>query len=229
MGTRGAVSRRANVDQRCARCRMLRTLCVCRFIVTQETRTRLLLLLHAFEARKPTNTGLLAATCLANSEVVVRGIKDAPNDVIALPETHQPVLLFPAEDAMPLAEAAPELKADGRPVLLIVPDGNWRQAFKMRARVPGLSAVRCVTLPASEPSVYRLRSEAHEHGLATIEAIARAMAVLEGPAVADALLAPFRAMVERTLWARGNVEASEVESGIPEEAFVPGPPRKSAG
>jgi DTW domain-containing protein YfiP len=80
--------------------------------------------------------------------------------------------------------------------------------------------VPCATLPAGgAPSTYRLRSEAHEHGLATLEAIARAMGLLEGPDVQAALEYPFRAMVERTLWARGAVETADVTGGIPEGAM----------
>jgi len=52
-------------------------------------------------------------------------------------------------------------------------------------------------------------------GLATLEAIARAMGILEGPEVQAALERPFRAMVERTLWSRGSVAAEDVSGGIP--------------
>src|SRR5262249_10300950 len=103
------------------------------------------------------------------------------------------------EDALPLQSWA----GSSEPVTLIVPDGTWRQASKVRNRVPGLRDVPCVSMGIGDPSRYRLRSEAHGHGLATIEAIARALGVLEGKAVEDALLTPFHAMVERTLWSRG--------------------------
>ena len=66
--------------------------------------------------------------------------------------------------------------------------------------------------------MYRLRSESHPAGLATIEAIARAMGILEGPHVQEALERVFRAMVERTLWVRGSLAAEEVTGGIPEGA-----------
>jgi DTW domain-containing protein len=103
-------------------------------------------------------------------------------------------------------------------VTLIVPDGNWRQASKVRARVPGLCAIPCVTLSAPEPSRYRLRSEAHPHGLATMEAIARALGLLEGPAVRHALEHVFDVMVERTLWMRGSLAEGLVTGGIPSGA-----------
>jgi DTW domain-containing protein YfiP len=79
-----------------------------------------------------------------------------------------------------------------------------------------------VALPPGAPSAYRLRFDAHAHGLATIEAIARAFAVLEaerGEAVRGALEWVFRAMVERTLWARGSVETAAVTGGIPAGAM----------
>jgi len=40
------------------------TLCICELVPRLEARTRLSLLVHYREARKPTNTGLLAARCL---------------------------------------------------------------------------------------------------------------------------------------------------------------------
>lgn len=210
------MSRRNNAARRCARCRMHASLCVCAFIRSVETRTRLLLVIHRAEDRKPTNTGRLATECLVNSEIVVRGHPTDAAVPLPIPAATQPVLLFPAEGAIPLPELARSLAPD-LPVTLIVPDGNWRQASKVRTRVPGMREVPCATLPArpDEPSVYRLRSEAHAHGLATLEAIARAMEVLEGRAVREALELPFRAMVERTLWARGDLEEEDVTGGIP--------------
>lgn len=209
------MSRRNNVANRCSRCRMHASLCICPLIPRIETKTRTVLLIHRAEDRKPTNTGRLATECLVNSEVVVRGHEDQPTPPFVFDRARErPLLLFPHEDATPLASLVP----DDRRVTLFVPDGNWRQASRMRNRVQGLKDVECVTLPASEPSVYRLRFEAHPQGLATLEAIARALGILEGPAVAEALLFPFRAMVERTLWSRGALGDDEVTGGIPEGA-----------
>ena len=186
------MSRRENLAKRCKGCMMHMSLCVCSFFETKlETRTHLLLVIHRAEIRKPTNTGYLAAKCLANSSVLVRGNSENPTEALDFGDT-EPVLLYPHDGVQ-------ELVPTDRPVTLIVPDGNWRQAAKVRARVPGLKDVRCAILPPGPPSIYRLRSEAHAHGLATMEAIARAMGILEGPHIHDALTVVFRAMVERTL------------------------------
>jgi DTW domain-containing protein YfiP len=210
------VSRRDNLD-RCAICRMHVTLCVCGELPRLETRTRLALLLHHREVAKPTNTGQLAARCMPNSAVAVFGERDKVSALPAVRPEQQPLLLYPADDAVPIAEYA----AIVRPVVLFVPDGSWRQAHKMRRRMPGLADVPCVTLPELAPTSYQLRAEKHEGGLATIEAIARAFRILEGErgeAIEAALLGVFRVMVERTLWLRGQLSDAQVTGGLPQAA-----------
>jgi DTW domain-containing protein YfiP len=212
------MSRRDNAHVRCPRCRLHDSLCICALIPRIETRTRLLLVMHRYEDRKSTNTGRLATLCLPNSEIVVRGHEQQPSEPLPLPAGTQPVLLFPAEDGGPIERFA----RSERPVTLVVPDGTWRQASKVRKRVPGLRDVPCAALPAGKPSHYHLRVDAHEHGLATLEAIARALGVLEGergPGVQQQLEDVLRAMVERTLWARGVLDRGAVSVGIPEGAM----------
>jgi DTW domain-containing protein YfiP len=225
------MSRRNNAASRCWRCRMHSSLCVCALIPKLDTRTRLVLVIHRAEDRKPTNTGRLAAEAMPNSEVIVRGRAEQPaDDRIVLDGTTRPLFLFPHEDAVPL-ESVATVAGDDRPVTLIVPDGNWRQASKVRNRVPGMREVPCVSLPVGAPSTYRLRSEAHPFGLATVEAIGRCLRVLEGDRGEDierALLHVFRAMVERTLWSRGEYETGAVTGGIPEGALRHDP-RSGAG
>ncbi len=186
------------------------SLCICALIPRLEVRTRLLVIMHRAEARKSTNTGRLAAACVPGSQICVRGHEDQRELVLPIAEDTQPVLLYPAEDARPLSELVTD-----RPITLIVPDGNWRQASRVRKRIAELRDVPCARLPEAAPSRYFLRAEAHTHALSTLEAIARALGILEGAAVEAAMLHPFRAMVERTLWARGRFDAQRVTGGIP--------------
>jgi DTW domain-containing protein YfiP len=202
------LSRRDNRANRCNGCLMHLGLCICGLVPRIETRTRLLLVIHHTELRKPTNTGHLAAACLTNSEVHVRGRERGETTTLEWGE-QTPLLLFPHEQ-----ETETLTRIEG-PVALIVPDGNWRQASKVRARVPKLKGVRCVSLPPGPPSLYRLRSEPHPSGLATMEAIARALGILDGPEVQRQLERVFRTMVERTLWVRGAIPADAVTGGIP--------------
>lgn len=222
------MSRRHNAHVRCPRCYMHGSLCVCSLMPTLETRTRLILVIHRIEARKPSNTGRLGALCLTNSETWIRGHEEKRVDAYMPAENCQPLFLFPHDDATPIAAfAGPKgtcsTRHSEKPIHLIVPDGTWRQASKVRNRVAGFKSIPCVSLPADAPSIYRLRSEAHAHGLATIEAIARAFGILEGPEngprVRSEIEHVFRAMVERTLWSRGEIETENVHGGIPEGAM----------
>ncbi len=199
---------------RCGRCRLHRALCVCALLPRLETRTRVVFILHRLEERKSTNTGRLAALCLPNSEVVVRGDEASPGGPFAPAPGTRPLLLFPHPGAAPVARAA----GDDRPVTLVVPDGTWRQASKVRRRVPGLLGLPCVTPPPGPPSCYRLRSEARAGDLSTLEAVARALGELEGGAVRAELERVFLIAVERALWARGRLDARHVAGGIPDAA-----------
>jgi DTW domain-containing protein YfiP len=217
-GRSARVSRRENSAFRCRVCRMLGRLCVCPLMPDPPlvTRTRVVLVMHRVEVSKSTNTGRLAVACLANSEMAVRGQKAKPLESLTWSESARPLLLFPFEDATPIADVA--TAPDDRPVVLIVPDGTWRQASKVRRRVPGLEGVPCVSVPGEARLPHRLRAEAHAHGLSTIEAVARALGVLEGDEVRRTLEGVFRSMVERTLWTRGELAAADVHGGIPEGA-----------
>lgn len=195
---------------------MHRGLCVCAALPRIVTRTRVVLVIHHVEDRKSTNTGRIAAACLPESRVVVRG---RPGDVPSPPLVEDgsvPLVLFPHEDAEPLVACPPEPGAP--PVTLVVPDGTWRQASKVRGRVPELAGARAVTLPPGPPSRYLLREGAHAGALGTLEAVARALGILEGPAVQEALEAVLDAFVQRTLWVKGDLADGEVRGGLPAAA-----------
>ena len=211
------MSRRDNAANRCPTCAMPATLCICALVPRIQTRTRLTVLVHYREARKPTNTGQLAARCLAESAVEIVGRRDQPVKLRALHDGELPLVLFPDDDAVPIERYA---GCDQR-IAVFVPDGTWRQASKMRRRVAGLVPIQCVTLPDSGVTEYRLRAEHRIGGLATLEAIARALRILEGDtgaAAEAAMLAVFRVMVDRTRWLRGELAESDVTGGVPPEA-----------
>jgi len=93
---------------------------------------------------------------------------------------------------------APGIFGFDKPFALVVPDGNWRQGAKVRGRMPGIKELPCAVLPPGPVTTYRLRHETKDGGLATLEAIARAYRILEGPErgplVEEALLRVFRVM-----------------------------------
>jgi DTW domain-containing protein len=215
------MSRRNNTD-RCETCRMHATLCICALVPRLATRTRVAVLIHYREARKPTNTGQLAARCIERSTVEIVGDQGAPIRMPVVHDGETPVLLYPSEEAVSVCQYA----NNDKPVLLIVPDGTWRQASKLRRRVPGLVTLPCVTVPDSGATEYRLRAELRAGGLATFEAIARALRILEGEAgsaIESAMTTVFRVMVDRTLWFRGALRDADVSGGIPSAAVLHDP------
>lgn len=184
-------------------------MCLCAEIPQLKLLTRMVLVMHHREASKTTATGPLALLALKGSRLCVHGELGAPLDLSA---EHTPdrrvLLLFPREDAQVLT---PQLLArDPRPVTLLVPDGNWRQASRASRRIPGLAQAECVTLAAGPATRYRLRHEPKVGGLATFEAIARALGVLESAAVQQQLEALFERVVATTLSTRAQPKLPDI-------------------
>jgi DTW domain-containing protein YfiP len=216
------VTRQRKPHLRCAACRMHRSLCICGLLPRIETRTRVLFIVHQLEAYKPTNTGLLAARCLPNSTVIYRGRPPEPEGAAnggapAAPAVSvdapgaQRLILYPHASATPLAD----WRGHDQPLVLLVPDGTWRQAARTRARLaPDPRAIPCVSLPVSDDR-RRMRTPTAPERLATLDAVARALGILEGPDVEAALLRVYRIMTERTLWTNGRLAAADVTGGIP--------------
>ena len=194
---------RSHRTERCQRCILHLTDCICAEIPELSLHTRVVLVMHHKERYRTTNTGGLALEALSNHRWLMHGLRDDPADLRPLVEEgRRELLLFPSDDARVLT---PELVAeDPRPVTLVVPDGNWRQASKAARRIPGADQFANVVLPEGPPTRYQLRHEPVAGGLATFEAIARAIGILESPEAQLRLETLFDEWVRRTLATRGN-------------------------
>ena len=226
------MSRRAHPERRCDVCHQHKVLCLCGELPRLHSVVHLVLVMHHEETQKPTNTGRLAPLCLPEcSSVYVVGDRDHPSPAQFIPDGHRGLMLMPGDDAIALSSTTVPTKApddvvvgdisgDLRPVALVVPDGTWRQARRIRNRHPELLALDTVTLPDDvAPTRYQLRNEPVDGGMATLEAIAHAYRALEGnDVVADALLDILHKQVDRTLWLRGRRQSHEVYGGLPAAA-----------
>lgn len=213
------MGRRWKRAARCTRCRVHIESCQCAELPVLALETRIALIMHYREALKTTATGPLALACLTNSTQHMHGVAGAPLDLTGLDENGQRrvLVLFPVEGARALSRA---LRAeDPRPITLVVPDGNWRQARRIPQRVRGLAGVECVGLPAGPASAWGVRHEPMAGGLATFEAIARAIGALESAEAQVRLEAAFKHVVRVTLAARGQspLRAPAAEGGEPLE------------
>lgn len=220
MSPRGSLRRKNSSGERrdrCLRCFLHHRLCLCPLVEPIGLATRVAVLRHAKEVHKPTNTGRLVAATLANAELCTFGRRGIAFEAAGLDDpARRPLLLYPAEESRPLAREA----GDERPVTLVVIDTDWRRAFKLATHEPALRALPRVHLPSGPPSTYRLRRHADPRFLATFEAVARALGILEGSEVQARLEEVFRLMVERTLFSRGQLAAELVTGGVPARAPV---------
>lgn len=165
-------------SRRCPRCVFPREACICALARPIATRTRFLVLRHASELARPTNSARWAALALPNLTIRDYALLDAPLDVAALVEPGD-AILFPSPHP-------PRL--DPPPPRVVVLDGTWAQARRMIQRVPALQALPRIAVAA--PSVRAadpMRRPTIRGGVSTMEAIAAALHLLGEPEAARAL------------------------------------------
>jgi DTW domain-containing protein YfiP len=195
--------RKRKTKDPCPVCFLHRTLCICDAIPSLTLKTKISLIVHAKELKRTTNTGRLALRALTNSEMRIRGEGREALDLSDLltPE-YRTLLFYPAENAL---ELTPELvSADPRPIQLIVPDGNWRQASKVHYRHHELKDIPRVMIATPNESKIHMRAETTKEGMATLQAIAQALGVIEGSEVQEKLMALYNLKLTRTLTGRGQ-------------------------
>lgn len=194
--------RRRKTKAPCARCRLHPERCICARIPRLDLKTRVSLVIHAKELKRTTNSGLLAHHALVNSQVIVRGLENQKADLSSILDPgYIPLFFYPSEDAIELDEDF--VLSLAKPAHLIVPDGNWRQAGKVRQRHPELKDVRTVKISIKNDARYHLRREHLAEGMSTLQAIAYALNRLEGEDVYRSLQALYEAKLHATLAGRG--------------------------
>lgn len=151
------------------------------------TQTRVVIVRHHHEQYRSSNSGRLANLALANSEIVDHGGTGGPAELPALDGAW---LLFPEGEPTVLRPAVP-------PRQLIVLDATWSQARRMYRKLDALRGLPILRLPDEPMPAARLRESPGAGRVSTIEAIARALRLLEGEAPAQALERLFAVAVER--------------------------------
>ncbi len=168
-------------------------MCVCDELPRVENRTHIAILRHAHEDNKASNTGRLAHLALARSSLLGYGRQHERLDESAL-VTPGTWLLFP--EGPPAAE--PPVGCDR----VLVLDGTWTQARRMRQRIRALRGVPILSLPPPASPPLRLRESPRPQAMSTIESIAATLALLEGEELAAPLLELYARVVQRLIIAR---------------------------
>lgn len=193
--------------QRCSECDASLALCMCAVLPRLELRTKISLVIHHRELERSSNTGLLALRALVNSELRIRGDSREALDLgDLLSPQYRTLLFYPCAVAVELDRDL--VCQDPRPIQLIVPDGTWRQARKIHSRHPELRDIPRVKISTPNHATFQLRAQSRPEGMATLQAIASALGIIEGDLVAVQLMKLYRARLDRTLSARGLLRPS---------------------
>ena len=179
----------------CPRCLFPPADCLCGQFEPVPVRTEFVLLRHAAERRRRSNSGRAVANLVQGARVIDYGAPDSPLLDTALPGANC-VLLWP--EGPP---ATPPWKGPV-PGYVLVLDATWQQARRMRRRVATLASMPTLHV-ASLGERQRLRITPAAGGISTLEAVAAAIELFEGEGAAASLLACYDRMVE-VLHARGR-------------------------
>lgn len=169
---------------------------MCAAIPTVATRTHVVIIRHHSERLRSSNSGRLAHLALPNSALIDHGGMDGP---ARLPSLAGAWLVFPEGEPMTrLPDDRPP------PSQLVFLDATWSQARRMYRKLDALRGLPLLRLPAGALPA-RLREAPTPDRVSTLEAVARALRLIEGDAVADPLEALFAAVVQRAVESGRNI------------------------
>ena len=146
---------------------------------------------HHTEIKRSSNSGRLAHLALPNSVIIDHDVEVEGRCVpAALPPLDGAWLLYPAGEPTTEVPTPP-------PRQLVVLDGTWAQTRRMYRKLGALRGLPTLRIPDAPMPAARLRESPGPGQVSTIEAIARALRLLEGDATARPLEELFAVAVSR--------------------------------
>ena len=196
------MTRQRRTNETCGICATSRNACLCDVVPKIDLRTKVCLVIHHRELSRSSNTGLLALRALVNSEMRIRGEgREALDLKDLITSQYRTFLFYPSGDAAELDGAL--VMREPTPIQLLVPDGTWRQARKIHSRHAELRDLPRVKISTPNNSTFQLRAQSKPERMATLQAIAQALGIIEGDIVRAQLMRLYRAKIELTLKGRG--------------------------
>ncbi len=198
-------SRKRKPKDPCSVCFLHKDRCICSALPSLCLKTKITIIFHAKELKRTTNTGRLALSALTNSEMRIRGEDRETLDLsdLLIP-AYRTFLFYPSDNALELDTKLVE--ESDTPIQLIVPDGNWRQASKVHYRHHELKDIPRVKISTPNLMALHMRAETTEAGMATLEAIAHALKIIEGESVGKELMDFYELKLRATLEGRGQIK-----------------------
>jgi len=194
---------------RCGGCGLPPVTCLCAELPRMRVDTPLVILQHARERYKPTNTGRLFARMVENVTVLSWGPREPAFDPGPLRDPSIDwMLLYPRVGAPTLDPSWKEARGRRRGFVLL--DGSWGQCSRVSRRLPELAALPCVSLPPGSPSFWTVRTQHLEEGRSTFEAALQVVELFEGATTAAPLRRAFATLTARMLHLKGKLPSPEV-------------------
>lgn len=187
----------------CPTCLRPQSTCICAFAVPVASLVDLLILQHPLEVANAKNSARLLHLSMGGSRMVTGETFSIGELTLLLGADHRtPLLLYPdsADDTSASIAQAPPLdcallQAPDR-LRLVVLDATWRKSRKMLYLNPLLQQLPRLALRDMPASNYRIRKAHAPDQLSTLEAVAYALAQLDGDSArSDALLSAFERFV----------------------------------
>lgn len=147
--------------------------CYCHAVNHLSSEVQLVILQHPSEVNHPFNTARMAELALDSCNILVGEQFEFKQPELSElnNEDFSPVLLFPVENAVSVAEYRAETKAQGKKPVVVIPDGTWKKARKILHSSPQIASLSGVDLGPLGDSIYSVRQSNQTGGVSTVEAI----------------------------------------------------------
>src|SRR5690606_23198079 len=167
------VARGSRVE-RCPRCRIAPTYCLCPWTAPVATRAGVCLVMHDIEALKPTNTGWLIADVVPDTQAFgwSRVTVDPRLEALLADPQWQPYLVFPGEYAAPERVVDRVSPDSGKRPLFILLGATLTELLKMLRKSPYLDLMPVLNLQTDKLEIYRILRLFREDHLFTAEVAA---------------------------------------------------------
>eukprot|EP01135_Chromosphaera_perkinsii_P009996 Nk52_evm31s1992 gene=Nk52_evmTU31s1992 len=196
----------------CEACARPKRVCLCAFYPEKFyalQRTRVFILMHPHEIKRPFRSAELVRRCLGDAQCVICVHRRFSRSIVKdkFPELYKVLteqmkntcVLFPGKNATTIKEYASNYRnsASGKQTLnVIVIDGTWKFAQEMLKTSEEIMGLSRVIVSPEAKSEYVIHMQPDEEGVCTLEAIAYCLRDLEeNEEVFDVLMRPLRGMV----------------------------------
>ncbi|HKS14073.1 MAG TPA: tRNA-uridine aminocarboxypropyltransferase [Pseudomonas sp.] len=180
---------RGSRAERCPRCRVIPSHCLCAWRPAVGADSGMCLLMHDTEPLKPTNTGWLIADLIADTAAFgwQRTAVDERLLLLLDDPRWQPYIVFPGEFVAPQRVVTEVNREPGKRPLFILLDATWTEARKMFRKSPYLERFPVLSLQPEQMSRYRLRRSKRDDHFCTAEVAAMCLELAGDQQAAQAL------------------------------------------